>query len=152
MLIIASEKEINDKINSLSNEPLIRNEYGKPYFKNSKLKFNKSNTLDLSVLIIEEVECGIDIEYIRKYNDIMAKEILSKEEKTFINNTDNKDLYFTILWTLKESYLKCIGTGINTKLNELNMIEDNKIIKTKNNYKLNYFIYEDKYIISYCKR
>ncbi len=152
MLIIASEKEINDKINSLSNEPFIRNEYGKPYFKNSKLKFNKSNTLDLSVLIIEEVECGIDIEYIRKYNDIMAKAILSKEELTFINNTDNKDLYFTILWTLKESYLKCIGTGIYTNLKDLNMIEDNKIIKNKNNYKLNYFIYEDKYIISYCKR
>lgn len=150
MIIIGTKNEINEKIKSLSNEELLKNKYGKPYYKNSNIKFNKSDTANVCVLIIEDKECGIDIEIIRKYDDIMAKEILSKEEYVFVNNND-KDLYFTILWTLKESYLKCIGTGINIKLKELSFVENNKILKIKNNYKLNYFLYEDKYIISYCK-
>lgn len=151
MIVIASEQEINEKIKSLSNKELLKNEYGKPYYKNTNIKFNKSNTIGLSVLIIDNKECGIDIERIRKYDDIMAKRILSKSEYDFVN-INNKDLYFTIIWTLKESYLKCIGTGLNLNLKDISFIKDNKILKNKNDYKLNYFIYEDKYIISYCTK
>lgn len=151
MIVIASEQEINEKIKSLSNKELLKNEYGKPYYKNTNIKFNKSNTIGLSVLIIDNKECGIDIERIRKYDDIMAKRILSKSEYDFVN-INNKDLYFTIIWTLKESYLKCIGTGLNLNLKDISFVKDNKILKNKNDYKLNYFIYEDKYIISYCTK
>lgn len=149
MLVIGTEKEINEKIKSLSNEKLLKNEYGKPYYENTNIKFNKSNTLDLSVLIIDNKECGIDVERIRKYDEVIAKRILSKNEYDFVN-INNKDFYFTLIWTLKESYLKCIGTGLNLNLKDISFVKDNKILKTKNNYKLDYFIYEDKYIISYC--
>ena len=81
----------------------------------------------------------------------MAKRILSKSEYDFVN-INNKDLYFTIIWTLKESYLKCIGTGLNLNLKDISFVKDNKILKNKNDYKLNYFIYDDKYIISYCTK
>lgn len=151
MIIIGTEKEINEKIKSLSKEKLLKNEYGKPYYKNINIRFNKSNTLDLSVLIIDNKECGIDIERIRKYDEVMAKRILSKEEYDFVNR-NNKDFIFTLIWTLKESYLKCIGTGLNLNLKDISFVKDNKILKTKNNYNLNYFIYEDKYIISYCTK
>lgn len=151
MIIIGIEKEINEKIKSLSNEKLLKNEYGKPYYENINIRFNKSNTLDLSVLIIDNKECGIDIERIRKYDEVMAKRILSREEYDFVNR-NNKDFTFTLIWTLKESYLKCIGTGLNLNLKDISFVKDNKILKTKNNYNLNYFIYEDKYIISYCTK
>ncbi len=151
MIIIGTEKEINEKIKSLSNEKLLKNEYGKPYYENINIRFNKSNTLDLSVLIIDNKECGIDIERIRKYDEVMAKRILSREEYDFVNR-NNKDFTFTLIWTLKESYLKCIGTGLNLNLKDISFVKDNKILKNKNDYKLNYFIYEDKYIISYCTK
>ena len=151
MIIIGTEKEINEKIKSLSNENLLKNEYGKPYYENINIRFNKSNTLDLSVLIIDNKECGIDIERIRKYDEVMAKRILSREEYDFVNR-NNKDFTFTLIWTLKESYLKCIGTGLNLNLKDISFVKDNKILKNKNDYKLNYFIYEDKYIISYCTK
>lgn len=151
MIIIGTEKEINEKIKSLSNEKLLKNEYGKPYYENINIRFNKSNTLDLSVLIIDNKECGIDIERIRKYDEVMAKRILSREEYDFVNR-NNKDFNFTLIWTLKESYLKCIGTGLNLNLKDISFVKDNKILKNKNDYKLNYFIYEDKYIISYCTK
>ena len=151
MIIIGTEKEINEKIKSLSNEKLLKNEYGKPYYENINIRFNKSNTLDLSVLIIDNKECGIDIERIRKYDEVMAKRILCREEYDFVNR-NNKDFTFTLIWTLKESYLKCIGTGLNLNLKDISFVKDNKILKNKNDYKLNYFIYEDKYIISYCTK
>lgn len=147
MIIIGTEEEINSKIKSLSNEKLLKNSYGKPYYNNSNIKFNKSNTINKSVLIIENNDCGIDIERVRKYDEVMAKRILSSDEYTFVNN-NVRDLYFTILWTLKESYFKCIGTGINLNLKDYSFIENNEILKVKDNYKLNYFIFED-YIISY---
>ena len=130
MIVIGTEQEINEKIKSLSKEKLLKNDYGKPYYENTNIKFNKSNTLDLSVLIIDNKECGIDIERIRKYDDIMAKRILSKSEYDFVN-INNKDLYFTIIWTLKESYLKCIGTGLNLNLKDISFVKDNKILKNK---------------------
>ena len=151
MIVIGTEQEINEKIKSLSKEKLLKNDYGKPYYENTNIKFNKSNTIGLSVLIIDNKECGIDIERIRKYDDIMAKRILSKSEYDFVN-INNKYLYFTIIWTLKESYLKCIGTGLNLNLKDISFVKDNKILKNKNDYKLNYFIYDDKYIISYCTK
>ena len=41
MIIIGTEKEINEKIKSLSNEKLLKNEYGKPYYENINIRFNK---------------------------------------------------------------------------------------------------------------
>ncbi len=151
MIIIGTKNEINEKIKSLSNEELLKNKYGKPYYKNTNIKFNKSDTANVCVLIIEDKECGIDIETIRKYDEVMAKRILSREEYDFVNR-NNKDFNFTLIWTLKESYLKCIGTGLNLNLKDISFVKDNKILKNKNDYKLNYFIYEDKYIISYCTK
>lgn len=151
MLVIGTEKEINEKIKSLSKQKLLKNDHGKPYYENTNIKFNKSNTIGLSVLIIDNKECGIDIETIRKYDEVMAKRILSREEYDFVNR-NNKDFNFTLIWTLKESYLKCMGTGLNLNLKDISFVKDNKILKNKNDYKLNYFIYEDKYIISYCTK
>ena len=90
MIIIGTKNEINEKIKSLSNEELLKNKYGKPYYKNTNIKFNKSDTANVCVLIIEDKECGIDIETIRKYDEVMAKRILSREEYDFVNR-NNKD-------------------------------------------------------------
>lgn len=147
-LIIDKKEKINSYLNSCD---LEYNEYGKPYIKNNEFYFNKSHTNKLSVLIINNNECGIDIETIRKYKPIMAKKILSKDECELINKKENKDYYFTLIWTLKESYLKALGTGINTKLNEISFVENNKLILIKDNYKFKIIKIEN-YIITSCRR
>lgn len=149
MQLIIGKKEI---INSyLNNCDLEYNEYGKSYIKNNEFYFNKSHTNNLSVLIIDNNECGIDIETIRRYETIMAKKILSKDEYELITKKENKDYYFTLIWTLKESYLKALGTGINTKLNEISFVENNKLIFNKDNYKFKIIKIEN-YIITSCRR
>ena len=76
---------------------------------------------------------GIDIEKIREKDSAVAKRCFTQEEyeyilKGFSNNSIKlhedsngmlKDINrrFFRIWTMKESYLKCTGTGISIPLN-----------------------------------
>lgn len=146
MLVIDNKEKIE---RYFDNYKLIYNEYGKPYIENNEFYFNKSYSCDLGVLVIENNECGIDIEKIRKYNEVMSKKIFSIDEYNYVNSKINKDYYFTFLWTLKEAYLKYIGTGINIKLDSISFVKDNKILFK--NYDCKFKVIKvDNYVISVC--
>ena len=149
-LILGNRSYINDCI--LNNGfKIINNKYGKPSYENSDIFFNKSHTKDLSVAIIDNKSCGIDIEKIRTYNQLMVNKICSDEEITFLNGVSNKDYYFTLLWVLKESFLKCIGIGLSVPMKKINFIKDNKINLEMKNFKMKY-ITLNKYIIAICRK
>ena len=105
----------------------------------------------MSVAIIDNKNCGIDIEKIRTYNQLMVNKICSNEEITFLNSVSNKDYYFTLLWVLKESFLKCIGVGLYVPMKKINFIKDNKINLEIKNFKMKY-ITLNKYIIAICRK
>lgn len=94
-------------------------EKGKPFIENQKLQFNISHSGRWVVAAFSEKEVGIDIELIREPNYEVAKRFYSKAEIQQLNSvTDNnakRDFFFD-LWTLKESYLKAIGTGLTKSL------------------------------------
>ena len=149
-VILGSKNYINDYI--LNNGfKIINNKYGKPSYENSDIYFNKSHTKDLSVAIIDNKSCGIDIEKIRTFNELMANKICSNEEITFLNGVSNKDYYFTLLWVLKESFLKCVGVGLSVPMKKINFVKDNKINLEIKNYKMKY-ITLNKYIIAICRK
>lgn len=147
-VILGNRNYINDYI--LNNGfKIINNKYGKPSYENSDIYFNKSHTKDLSVAIIDNKSCGIDIEKIRTFNELMVNKICSNEEITFLNSVSNKDYYFTLLWVLKESFLKCVGVGLSVPMKKINFIKDNKINVETDKYKFKIIFFED-YIISTC--
>ena len=149
-VILGNRNYINDYI--LNNGfKIINNKYGKPSYENSDICFNKSHTKDLSVAIIDNKSCGIDIEKIRTFNELMVNKICSNEEITFLNGVSNKDYYFTLLWVLKESFLKCIGIGLSVPMKKINFIKDNKINLEIKNFKMKY-ITLNKYIIAICRK
>ena len=149
-VILGSKNYINDYI--LNNGfKIINNKYGKPSYENSDIYFNKSHTKDLSVAIIDNKSCGIDIEKIRTFNELMANKICSNEEIAFLNGVSNKDYYFTLLWVLKESFLKCVGVGLSVPMKKINFIKDNKINLEMKNFKMKY-ITLNKYIIAICRK
>lgn len=149
-VILGNRNYINDYI--LNNGfKIINNKYGKPSYENSVIYFNKSHTKDLSVAIIDNKSCGIDIEKIRTFNELMVNKICSNEEITFLNGISNKDYYFTLLWVLKESFLKCIGVGLSVPMKKINFIKDNKINLEMKNFKMKY-ITLNKYIIAICRK
>lgn len=147
-LILTNKQEI-DRL--LKDYQIIYNEYGKPYIKENKFYFNKSHTKNLCALIIDDKECGIDIEQIRKYNKKMANKILSNEEIKYINSKNKKDYFFTLIWTLKESYLKALGTGINVPLKNISFVKNNKIRFKQKEYNFK-IIRIHNYIVTSCRK
>ena len=138
VLLLQALKDLNIKT-----LPIIEyNKYGKPFLKNiPNLYFNISHTNDEDnlylVLVIDNKEVGIDL--IKSRKDSLIRYCTNEIEYHSIINSNNIDEEFTRLWTKKESYLKCIGTGITKDLkNCLNNIEysfeeeikDNLIITT----------------------
>jgi len=90
---------------------------GKPFLMNDpSLFFNLANSQDLCVYAFShDAEVGIDIEKIRNLPDIdqlIEKNLTSREKKYFQKNPDNKLTRFFQFWTFKESYLKAIGEGM----------------------------------------
>lgn len=115
-------------VNGINKQTIIYNEYGKPYLKDEKLFFNLSHTKEYVVCCISNQEVGIDIEYTRPINELVIKKCFSKSEQDFVK-TDHD---FTKVWTLKESYIKNIGTGLKTKLNSFSTIDSGEISKFDN--------------------
>ena len=105
----------------------IKNEYGKPIDPENKIFFNKSHCKEFSVLLLDNNKCGIDVEKIKKYNDVVAKKMCSSEEYDYLNYSKNKDYDFTLLWVAKEAYLKCLGIGISTSMKDISFILNKEI-------------------------
>ena len=100
------------------NIKLSKNESGKPYIKGYPIHFNISHAGDFVVCAFSEQEVGIDIEQIRDVELDIAKRFFCQREYVDLlaQNQANQLDYFYSLWTLKESYIKFLGTGLSTPL------------------------------------
>lgn len=146
-----------DKIRSLLAEALVRyalckkydlkdmeiqfcySKYGKPSLMNEKsIHFNLSHAGEWVVCAIGDTPVGIDVEIIRDSQLPGAYQCFSDYEIQVLNNSHQKsqaELFYKI-WTLKESFVKYNGKGLNYAFdnfsfdiydNEIELTEDEKI-------------------------
>ncbi|MFC1852390.1 4'-phosphopantetheinyl transferase family protein [candidate division CSSED10-310 bacterium] len=106
----------------LYNDQLIfsTNSYGKPFLKdNEGFFFNLSHSGDWVVGVTDTTPVGIDLERIKPIDLAIAERFFSPEETADLMSKPEHDLfsYFFTLWTLKESYIKKLGTGLSLPLN-----------------------------------
>ena len=88
---------------------------GKPYIPmQPNFCFNISHTKEWVAVAVTDTPIGIDIEMLRVYKPEVAKRFFHKDEYAFLESLPNdlRNVSFTRLWTVKESYVKCTGTGI----------------------------------------
>ena len=109
------------------------NREGKPV--SDSIFFNVSHSHGVVALTLDTSPIGIDIEKIREVDEELKHYISTDEEKSCIKD----DKSFFEIWTSKESLVKCLGTGINTK--------PNKILALPINGRK---VYKDKMFISKC--
>lgn len=102
------------------------NENGKPL--SDSMFFNISHSKGMVVLVVDSVPVGLDIEKTRKIEDSFKKYVCSPLEEDFIQ----KDEDFFKIWTNKESLVKCIGTGVRSRVNEIPGLPINGIRQFKN--------------------
>jgi len=85
-LVSRKLKELVANSIGIKKEDIVDNQYGKPYFLNSKIDFSISHKYPFCVIVFSDSKVGVDIEEIKK------------------NNKDE-----IVEWTKKESLFKCLN-------------------------------------------
>lgn len=105
-------------------ENIKYNEFGKPFFESNDYYFNISHSGDYCVCVISSNEVGCDIEEIRSKMPKIYNNLFHSHELDFINNLNEYEKIdkFINLWSRKESFIKCIGTGFSKETKEFSLI------------------------------
>ena len=126
-----SYRRREDQLRSLGSSLLMRraarggqvlyNEAGKPYISNGY--FNISHSDDYVVLAEAEAEVGVDIEKIGTSVEDWMKLALSPGEYGWLmdraSGEESMGYRFYLLWTRKESLVKCEGHGFSLEPHEI---------------------------------
>ena len=111
----------------------IYNPFGKPALaRDPKLQFNLSHSDNVGLLAIScKYEIGADVEKIRDHNDLalVAAEVFSQREIHRLAQTTPEEYpsLFYKFWTLKEAYLKGVGTGLSESLRDICTVADENL-------------------------
>ncbi|HFJ9280704.1 TPA: 4'-phosphopantetheinyl transferase superfamily protein [Bacillus cereus] len=157
-------RTLTNKKLKIGNERIVwgKNHYGKPYLKGyPNYYFNISHSGEFVVCAISNNPVGIDIEQIKhiEYEEI-AKSFFCDSEYAYIQKGDvNYQLRkFYEVWTLKESYIKCYGSGLSMSLKSFSInIDSHKAVhilfdnrEKSNSYSMAIFDIELEYKMAVC--
>ena len=115
---------------------ITTNRFGKPYFTDcDDLFFNLSHSASKVMCVLSPMDVGCDIEVIIESRNTagIAGRFFTEDEVNYMNSEPDSDKAFFRIWTMKESYLKALGTGIGGSLTSFSTIkkavpgEDGKI-------------------------
>jgi len=97
---------------------ILKSNEGKPYIEDNSIYFNITHAGDFVVCVFSDQEVGIDLEQINEIDLKIAQRFFcqSEYEDLLAQKVENHLDYFYSLWTLKESYVKWLGTGISIPL------------------------------------
>lgn len=137
-----------------------RNEFGKPYLEGRKdIHFNISNSGEWVICGVDNKEIGVDIEKLEPIDFSVAKHCFSEEEyKDFLSKSEEEKLRsFYSFWTLKESYIKNVGKGLDIDLKSFSIIRKENEFKIKVNNKIEAFNFnqyklDEDYSVSICSK
>lgn len=135
-----SSSEVLKKVlneNNIDDYEVIYNDNGKPYIKNNIYYFNISNKDDITVLLLSDYECGVDIEKI-KYNEKIVNKYYNKKEQRLVNKAKKKEEAFTKIWVKKESYIKMLGIGLKYGIENVDTTKIKYKIKKYGDYYIGY--------------
>lgn len=94
--------------------------YGKPYFKKyPSLYFNISHCHKSVACVICDTPVGVDVENSDFYSPDIARMVLSEYEMKNVCAAESPEQEFSRYWTMKESYLKYLGTGLCDNMSTL---------------------------------
>ncbi|MBW7476453.1 4'-phosphopantetheinyl transferase superfamily protein [Paenibacillus oenotherae] len=92
-----------------------RSEHGKPYLQGIEgVHYNLSHSGSWCVCAVSTEPVGVDVEQIKQQELAWVESHLSDEENNELRNaaeTERLRRFFEI-WTMKESYVKAVGTGL----------------------------------------
>ncbi len=125
-----------------------RNAFGKPFAENADVFFSISHCGDFVACAVSDNEIGIDLEKIRSIRFRAAEKFSTASELEYIGNDLTR---FFRVWTLKEAFFKCKGTGLGADIKSVFFTFDGEDITCSEiGYELFAPTFADGYICSVC--
>lgn len=98
-------------------------EHGKPVLRGGDVQFSLSHSAGMVAVALCDCAVGVDIQEKTQYNVALARRFFCEDERMYIDRCDDKAAAFTAIWCAKESYIKALGTGLNTALGSFSVID-----------------------------
>ena len=96
------------------------NEHGKPMIVgHPEIFFNLSHCKEAAICVVSDQPVGVDVESVRSFNENLVRYTMNEAEVKEIESAEDQAVAFIRLWTMKESALKLIGTGISNELKQV---------------------------------
>ena len=137
------------------------NEYGKPLlFGYDNIFFNISHSGDWILCGVSDFPVGLDVEGGADGHLEIADRFFSKEEYSYIKSQGLMEQInaFYKIWTLKESYIKCVGKGLSIPLDsfQFEFIDNSIKMYREGILDTDYIFYskkiDEKYHIALCTK
>lgn len=136
---------------------ILVSESGKPYI--DEIYFNISHSKEYVAVAVSKEEVGCDIEKIAEVNLDIAKRFFNTAEYNKIislkNGRKRKKLFYRY-WTIKESFVKAVGCGLNKPLDSFSIDLDKKIAVSQDGIEGDFCFAEFKrikgYALSVCSK
>lgn len=125
---------------------IMHEEFRKPHFMNSELKFSISYSREYILIGISDYsEIGVDIEFLdkKKLSTQLCASIMHPDELVVLYNCKNeleKTDFLYELWTKKESLTKTMGSGLSYDFRRINLTKNNMLGSEHNEYKVDFFL------------
>lgn len=135
-------------------------EFGKPFCSSHHVHYNISHSGDWIVMAVGEFGIGIDIEKVNRcdFDDIVLTFFSSMEIQHYLRTpaAERKETFFEI-WTLKESFVKNMGLGLNVPLDRFSIWKYKEEIYVKQDFDDNEYYFKQydavaNYKLSVCYR
>ncbi len=131
-----------EKMGLSADAEIYSSDKGKPY--TDSIFFNISHSGNRAVCTFGITEIGVDIEKIRPVSSGLLGRIAFPNERSKVS----AEKEILRLWTRKEAFAKCLGTGIGEEIWKVDLTADVFSYKSEI-YRLKTFLLED-YYISVC--
>ena len=123
-------EECLKELNALEEyEKIVEDELGHWSFGNSSIHFSIAHSDEVVLVVASRFPIGCDIEKVRETKLEVAEQFFLPSEFENIKSSSHPDLVFLSYWTIKESYLKLIGKGLNQSLKSFEVDESLTSIK-----------------------
>ena len=107
--------------------PEIRaGEYGKPAWNVEGLFFSLSHSGRLAACAVADRPLGLDLQKPEPYREALARRFFAPEEQAYLLASANRDRDFCRIWTMKEAWIKAVGTGLRTPLSSFSVVGDGR--------------------------
>ena len=131
---------------SLLDAGIVKNEYGKPVL-NGDIHFNISHSDGYIAAAVADCPVGIDVETKTDPDLKVTARFYSEEEQEAVRNAEDPQREFRRIWTRKEAYVKCVGTGISGPVEEIPSLPE-----VSGEYRIITLRDEDEYALSFVVR